>query len=91
MKILLDECVTKRIKPHLPQHEVATVAEKSWSGIKNGELIAAASEAGFDILLTIDKNLQYQQNISKYALIVIILNSPSSKPEVIVEYLPTFE
>ena len=57
MKILLDECVTKRLKPHLSQHEVASVTEKGWSGLKNGQLMAAASGEGFDIILTIDKNL----------------------------------
>ena len=57
MKILLDECVTKRLKTHLSQHEIKTVTEKGWSGLKNGQLMAAASGEGFDILLTIDKNL----------------------------------
>jgi predicted nuclease of predicted toxin-antitoxin system len=91
MKILLDECVTKRFKPHLPQHEVATVTEKGWSGLKNGDLMTAASGDGFDILLTIDKNLQHQQNVGKYPLIVVILNSPSSKLEMLVTFLPSFE
>jgi hypothetical protein len=91
MRILLDECVTKRLKPHLPLHEVATVAEKGWSGLKNGQLMAAASGDGFDILLTIDKNLQHQQNIGKYSLIVAILNSLSSKLEMMITFLPSFE
>ncbi|HLF47662.1 MAG TPA: DUF5615 family PIN-like protein [Chitinophagaceae bacterium] len=91
MKILLDECVTKRLKPHLPQHEVATVAEKEWSGVKNGQLMAAAVAEGFDILLTIDKNIRQQQNIGNYPLIVVILNSPSSKVEMLVTFLPSFE
>jgi predicted nuclease of predicted toxin-antitoxin system len=91
MKILLDECVTKRLRPHLPQHEVATVTEKGWSGLKNGQLMTAASGEGFDILLTIDKNLQHQQNVGKFPLIVVILNSPSSKLEVMIKFLPSFE
>jgi hypothetical protein len=72
-------------------HEVATVTEKGWSGLKNGQLMAAASGEGFDILLTIDKNLQHQQNIGKYPLIVVILNSPSSKLEMLVTFLPSLE
>ena len=91
MKILLDECVTKRLKVHLTAHEVATVTEKGWSGLKNGQLMAAASAGGFDVLLTIDKNLQHQQNISKYPLIIIILNSASSKLEKLVTFLPAVE
>ncbi len=91
MKILLDECVTKRLKPHLPLHEVYTVTEKGWSGLKNGQLMTAASIEGFDILLTIDKNLQHQQNVGQYPLIVAVLNSPSSKLEVMITFLPSFE
>ena len=91
MRILLDECVTKRLKPHLSQHEVATVTEKGWSGLKNGQLMTAASGDGFDILLTIDKNLQHQQDVGKYSLIVVVLNTPSSKLEVMITFLPSFE
>jgi predicted nuclease of predicted toxin-antitoxin system len=91
MKILLDECVTKRLKSYLTAHDVTTVTEKGWSGLKNGQLMVAASSAGFDILLTIDKNLQHQQNISSYPLIIVILNSTSSKLEMLIRFLPAFE
>ena len=91
MRILLDECVTKRLKAHLTSHEVATVTEKGWSGLKNGKLMANASAGGFDILLTIDKNLQHQQSVGKFPLIVAILNSPSSKLEILITFLPAFE
>ena len=57
MKILPDECVTKRLRPYLSNHEVAMVTGKGWSGFKNGQLMTIASGEGFDILLTIDKNL----------------------------------
>ena len=55
MKILLDECVTKHLKPSVEHHEVVTVVEMGWSGIKNGKLMAMCVENGFDTLLTIDK------------------------------------
>ena len=58
MKILPDECVTKHLKPHMADHEVYTVREMQWSGIKNGNLMALCVEHAFDILLTIDKNMQ---------------------------------
>lgn len=61
MKILLDECVTKRLKPHLQEFEVFTVSEMKWNGIKNGKLITLCIEKGFDVLLTIDKNLVVSQ------------------------------
>src|SRR5450755_4842712 len=91
MKILLDECVTKRLKPYSVQHEVSTVAKQDWSGIKNGQLMTVAAAAGFEILLTIDKNFQHQQNIGKYNLVVVVLESPSSKLEILIQYLPAFE
>ena len=78
MKILLDECVTKHLKPKLLPHEVSTVCEMGWSGIKNGKLMALCVENGFDILLTIDKNLQYQQNLIKFAIAIVIFNSTSA-------------
>ena len=60
MKILLDECVTKRLKIYLEEFEVFTVSELELSGIKNGKLMTYCSENNFDILLTIDKNLMFQ-------------------------------
>lgn len=90
MKILLDECVTKRFKKHLSQYEVFTVAEKGWSGIKNGALLKLCSENAFDILLTIDKNLVFQQNVSKHPVTIVILKTRTSKIEELVTFLPSF-
>ena len=91
MKILLDECVTKHLKPHLVGHLVFTVRELGWSGVKNGKLMALCVENGFDILLTIDKNLQYQQNLDKYPVTIVIFNCYSSKVEELIQFLPEFE
>jgi predicted nuclease of predicted toxin-antitoxin system len=91
MKILLDECVTKHLKPHLINHQVSTVRELGWSGVKNGKLMSLCVENEFDILLTIDKNLQHQQNLHKYPITIVIFNSTSSKIEELLEFLPVFE
>ena len=91
MKILLDECITKHLKHYLLNHEVSTVAKEGLSGIKNGHLITVAVVAGFEVLLTIDKNFQHQQNIGKYNLAVVVLDTPSSKLEILTKYLPAFE
>ena len=64
MKILLDECVTKRLKAHLISHDVSAVKDQGCTGLKNGELMAAAAEKRFDILFIIDKNIQRQQTSS---------------------------
>ena len=60
MKILLDECVTKRLKKHLNNLDVFTVRELELSVIKNGKLMTFCSDNNFEILLTIDKNLMFQ-------------------------------
>jgi predicted nuclease of predicted toxin-antitoxin system len=63
MKILLDECVTKRLKKHLEEFDVFTVRELGLGGIKNGNLMKYCVDNNFEILLTIDKNLLFQQNL----------------------------
>ena len=90
MKILLDECITKKIKKHLLNLDVTTVSERGWSGIKNGKLMNLCIEHQIDIFLTIDKNIMYQQNLSNLEITIVILNTPSSKSEIIKEYLPNF-
>ena len=90
MKILLDECVTKKLKRFLADHEVFTVTEMGWSGLKNGKLMLKCVENDFEILLTIDKNLTFQQNLKRYPLAVVVLNTSTSKIEEIVLYIPKF-
>ena len=90
MKILLDECVTKRLKKYLSEFEVFTVTELQLSGIKNGKLMAYCSENNFDILLTIDKNLMFQQNLDKYPVTIIVLNCSASKIEELSTFMPSF-
>ncbi len=66
MKILLDECIPRKLKKDLKEFEVFSVFDFKWEGIKNGTLLKLMIENGFDILLTIDKNLKYQQNILQH-------------------------
>ncbi len=91
MKILLDECITKRLKNYLKEFEVYTIGELKLSGIKNDKLIAYCLENGFDILLTIDKNLMFQQNLEKYPITIIVFNSSSSKLDELISFLPAFK
>ena len=91
MKILLDECVTKRLKKYLEEFEVFTVIELELSGIKNGKLMTYCVENKFDILLTIDKNLLHQQNIEKYTVTIVVLNCFTSKIEELITFLPSFK
>ncbi|MFT4092669.1 MAG: DUF5615 family PIN-like protein [Niabella sp.] len=73
MRLLLDENLPKRLKQDFPEHEVFTVRDKEWNGIKNGELLKLMLENSFDVLLTFDKNLQHQQNFLKYTITVFVL------------------
>lgn len=91
MKILLDECVTKRLKRHLKDYEVFTVTEMRWNGLKNGNLLTQCEANDFDILLTIDKNLMFQQNLDKYKVAIVVFNSATSKIEELVLYLQSFK
>jgi predicted nuclease of predicted toxin-antitoxin system len=91
MKILLDECVTKRLKKDLEEFEVFTVRELGLSGIKNGKLMTYCVENQFDILLTIDKNLMYQQNLDKYPVTIVVLNCFTSKIEELITFLPSLK
>ena len=91
MKILLDECVTKRLKKHLNNLDVFTVRELELSGIKNGKLMAYCSDNNFDVLPTIDKNLMFQQNLEKYPVTIVVFNCLSSKIEELVLFIPSFE
>ena len=78
MKLLLDECVTRFLKRDLVGHEVSTVAEVGFRGLKNGALLQAASEA-FDVLITVDRNLPFQQNINTLPIAVLLLIVTSTK------------
>jgi predicted nuclease of predicted toxin-antitoxin system len=74
MRVLLDECVPKRLRQELPGHTVKTVVEMGWSGVKNGALLQLAT-ADFDCFLTVDRNLQFQQNVVGLKIGVIILHA----------------
>jgi hypothetical protein len=80
MRVLLDECVPKRLRTELTAHAVRTVAEMGWSGVKNGQLLhKAASE--FDCFLTVDRNLQFQQHIDTLPLAVLVIQAVDNRIE----------
>ena len=78
MKILLDENLPKRLKKDLSGHLVFTVRDKNWNGIKNGLLLKLMLSDGFEVFITFDKNMQFQQNFEKYAIPVIVLNAENN-------------
>jgi hypothetical protein len=91
MRLLLDENLPKRLKQDFLEHEVFTVREKSWNGIKNGELLKLLIEHNFDALLTFDKNLQHQQNFLKYTITVFVMSANMNTYEALTKLTPIVE
>ncbi len=79
MKVLLDECVPRPLKFDFIGHDVDHVTEMGWSSIKNGKLLGLAVGAGFEILITTDQNLQYQQNRRNFKIGIIVLIAKSNR------------
>ena len=72
MRILLDHCTPAKLVPHLAGHVVVTTAGKGWDTLQNGELLLAA-EAEFDLFITCDGNIRYQQNLSARRIAILEL------------------
>ena len=73
MRILLDECVPLQVRHALPEHEVATAQGMGWRGLSNGQLLDAAEQAGFALLIVADKNLRYQQDLASRRVAILEL------------------
>jgi len=89
MKVLLDECAPKALEIFLRKHghECLTVQEAGWSGRENGDLLAVA-ETEFDVLLTVDANLRYQQNLAGRRIAIVTLQCSSNRLEHLRPYFP---
>jgi len=77
MKVLFDQGTPVPLRRHLEEHNVATAAEMGWSQLTNGELLAAATEADFEVFVTTDQNLRYQQNLKNRTIAIVVLMSAS--------------
>lgn len=78
MKVLVDECVDWRLSRDIVGHEVKTARQMGWSTIKNGELLALAAKE-FDVFVTVDRNLSFQQNLPAFTIAVIVLRAASNR------------
>jgi len=88
MHILLDENIPRKLKYRLTfNHEVFTVQEKGWSGVQNGDLLSRA-ELEFDVFLTLDRNLEYQQELKGKRLSVLVLKARSSTYRCLLPLVP---
>lgn len=80
MRVLLDECLPRRLRGELPGHDVRTVPEAGWAGARNGELLRLA-ESACDVFLTVDASIASQQNIRDVGVVVITLKARSNRLE----------
>ncbi len=79
MRILLDECLPRKLKGHFASHDCQTVPEALLAGKKNGELLAIAERQGFEIFLTMDRGLEYEQNLKGRRIAIITLRAKSNR------------
>ncbi len=79
MKLLLDECVPRKLKNHLPGMKSKTVPEAGFAGKKNGELLSLAERAGFQVFLTVDRGIEYEQNLRHRTIGVVVIHAKSSR------------
>ncbi|MGH8611661.1 MAG: hypothetical protein ACREYF_06365 [Gammaproteobacteria bacterium] len=77
MRVLFDQGTPIPLRAFLTQHEVATAFERGWSKLTNGELIDAAEKDGFEILVTTDQSLRYQQNLTSRRIAIVVLSTTS--------------
>jgi len=87
MKVLLDECVTRKLKREFIGHDLSTVDEAGMKGLKNGNLLRSAS-GRFDMLVTVDRRLPYQQNITSYNIAVLVLTARKNSYDALSPLIP---
>ena len=80
MKLLFDECVPAPLADHFVGHEVYTVEAAGYKGLKNGALLAAAGKK-YDVLVTVDREIEFQQNLRHLPIAVVLIETRTNKPE----------
>ena len=89
MKVLLDECVPQRLRNDLPGHECQCAGYAGFAGLANGDLLAAAEAAKFDVLLTVDRGFAYEQNLGSRQIAILIFGTKSIRLEDLLVHIPS--
>jgi hypothetical protein len=79
VRVLLDECVPRRLRRALPGHDVSAAADQGWAGRRNGDLLRLMLAAEFRVFVTVDRNLAYQQNVAAAGVAVIVLHARTNR------------
>ncbi len=88
MKVLLDECLPQDLRKHLVGHECQTVPETGFSGKPNGKLLALAERSGWQVVLTIDQGMPYQQNLAGRTISLGIIRARSNRLPDLLPHVP---
>lgn len=89
MKILLDESLPRKLRYDFgPEHEIWSVRDKGWLGKKNGELLRLMAEEKFEMFVTVDRNLPYQQNVQRLPVIIFVLCAFNNRRETLKKLIP---
>jgi len=85
VRVLLDESVPRQLAPELRGYDVQTVVQAGWTGVQNGELLRRGAAAGFEVLVTMDRNLEHQQNIVRSGLGVLVVVARDNRVETLLQ------
>jgi len=88
MRVLIDECIDERFRNYLSSHDCQTARYAGLAGLKNGELLTAAETAKFDVFLTADQGIEYQQNLTGRRIAIIIFRTKSNRLRDLLPYVP---
>ena len=88
MRVLLDECVNQRLRNYLRRHECESAEYAGFAGLKNGDFLDAAESAHFGVLLTVDRGLEYEQNLAGRRIAIIIFRSKSIALQDLLPHVP---
>ena len=88
MRLLLDESLPRQLARELSGHKVTTVVQRGWAGLGNGELLRRAAAEGFEVLVTGDRNIQYQQNIPAFGIAVVVVAAHTNRIEDLLPLVP---
>ena len=88
MKILIDECIDQRLRHSFPEHDCLTAGFAGLTGLQNGQLLDAAESAGFDVLVTADQNIPYEQNLKGRRISILILCASTNRLRDLLALMP---
>lgn len=88
MRILLDECIDEAMRHHLTGHQCQTCRYAGLKGLANGRLLAAAEESGFEVLITVDRNMPYQQRLRRGEISLVILKARTTNLDDLLALIP---